>query len=233
MLVCASFCTEIARMRKWGRRVGVKHLLVWDESALHVGEAPSTTLVPAGQSSLVLVEENSAYAARYDIIMVISHNRVLPPIIYGPEDRKALRVDGITTTMILTYITNLLAQAIAALDVYPLFLLLDRAAVHNTDKMMEALIDGGCQCVTQIKKYPPKAAKRLSPLDNSLIHTWKNNCRARYPITKANIKQVMSDSLYAIPEAQIKSYFQHCGYTSHHSPYYDCPLPQQHQHPSA
>lgn len=230
--VSYDFCCDIAAFRCWARRLRLRHLLVWDESALHVGEAPSTTLVEAGQTPLVLVEENSAYAERYDIIMVISYNRVLPPMIYGPADRKALRVDGINTQMILTYITNLLAQAIAALDVYPMYLLLDRAAVHNSERMMEAFLDGGCQCVKEIRKYPPKAAKRLSPLDNTLIHTWKENCRARYPITRSNIKQVMNDSLFAIPQSQIKSFFRHCGYTAHHFLYYDCPLPQHHKHPA-
>jgi hypothetical protein len=92
--------------------------------------------------------------------------------IYTPKERSAAGVKGINTEMLVDYILNTLGQETWALDKPPLILVVDRARIHNEEKVMEAFRERGGH-VTQLLKMPPMAAKRLSPLDNALFHDWK------------------------------------------------------------
>ena len=224
-------CESIAKVRRWAQRISNKHLLVLDESHLHVGESPKHTRVAPGEKQFIVVEENSAYSERYDIIVVLAGDCVLPPIIYGAADRRRLGVEGIRTFMLIDYVEDILARAVSGLDRYPMYLLLDRATCHPTEQLLEAFRSQGCEELVEVRRYPPKAAKRISPLDNSFFHEWKDKCRAQFPITKRSIKSVMVKALFDIPPQHIRAYYRKCGYTGARSPYYDCPEPQQHLHP--
>jgi hypothetical protein len=74
---------------------------------------------------------------------------------------------------------------------------------------------------------PPNAAKRMSPLDNSLFHDWKEICRNHCPATTKNIEQVMNDSWANLNPAP---HFRHCGLKRGQDPYFDCPDPVGHAH---
>ena len=101
--------------------------------------------------------------------------------------RNNKRVKGITKAMVNSYIDNLLAQAVGALDLFPLTLVVDGSTAHNTGEMLQAFHDAGCQDMQTIYTMPTNSAKRLSPLDNTLFHSWKEKCRKRSPIKKRNI----------------------------------------------
>jgi hypothetical protein len=103
------------------------------------------------------------------MIACCSGERVFPAIIYTPAERGA----GISQDMLLDYIRNLLAQAVGALDIYPLILVVDSASIHNEEKIMETFHDWGCQEIIKVIKMPVAAGKRLSPLDNSLFNIWR------------------------------------------------------------
>lgn len=174
----AGVCDEIAEMRRKLRNRRTTHVLFLDETALRLSEAATHTLVLPGETPLVLATETSSYSKRYDMIAVTVGDRVLPPMIYSPAERSDAGVRGINGEMLLEYIDNFLAQAVEGLDRYPLTLVLDRAPIHiNTDRIKQAFHDRGSQSVTEILLMPPNAAKRLSPLDNSLFHDWKEECR--------------------------------------------------------
>jgi hypothetical protein len=110
-LVSANICDEIAQMRRWAQRINNNRLMFLDESTMKTNEAPSTTLVMPGESEYVVVEDNTTYAARYDIIGCCTGNEMLPPIVYSPEDRAARGVDGIRGWMITDYIEDILARS--------------------------------------------------------------------------------------------------------------------------
>lgn len=201
-----------------------------DETYARVGIVPSRTLVAPGESAYVLVEDDSSYARRYDMIACCCYDRVFPPIIYSPEDRAELGVDGVKTFMLEQYIHSVLAQAVAALDRYPLILMLDRSTVHNVDKIKQAFIDGGCQDIVEVILLPAKAPKRVSPLDNALFNTWKRNVKKQEPITSSKIVQVMADAWTSIEAKDIQANYRHCRLTRHQDVYADCPDPAAHQH---
>lgn len=141
-----------------------------------------------------------------------------------------MKVDGITTNMLIKYIDNILAQAIASLDEYPLYLILDQSRIHHKEKMMEAFRDRRCEDLVDIIYMPAKSAKRLSPLDNSFFHEWKERVRKKAPLTKNNIVQVMNNELHNISSTHIANYYRHCGLTREQNPYSDCPEPSVHAH---
>jgi hypothetical protein len=206
------------------------NLLFLDETAVRIGIAPSRTLVAPGEQPYVVVEDTSSYARRYDMIACCSGDRVFPPIVYSPSERSDTGVKGINMQMLSKYINSILAQAIAALDRYPLVLVLDRATIHNCDKIKQSLVDGGCQDVAEVVKLPTQAAKRISPLDNALFNTWKQRIKNRAPITESNMEQIMCDEWNNLDARLIHSNYQHCLLLPRQNIYGDCPDPVAHKH---
>jgi hypothetical protein len=162
------------------------------------------------------------------MIACCTGKEILPPIIYTPDERKELNVKGIK--MLIKYVQDILAQACGALDRYPLYLVLDKATCHSKAKLLEAFHDNGCQSLIDIWYMPTQAAKRMSPLDHSLFHDWKERIRKRHPITKNNITQLMADEWNNQPTAAIFSHYRHCGLTGRGDLYFDCPQPTVHKH---
>ena len=230
LIVSVSYCDSIADLRKGIQRIDKKNILFLDETAMRLNEAPTRTLVYPGESEYVVVEDTTVYAKRYDMIACCTGNEVLPPIIFSPDERKQINVKGINTKMLVKYIQDILAQACGALDRYPLYLVLDKATCHSKDKILEVFHDNGCQSLVDIWYMPTQAAKRMSPLDNSIFHDWKERVRKRYPITQDNILQLMADEWNNQPTSNIFSHYRHCGLTGRANLYFDCPQPATHKH---
>jgi hypothetical protein len=139
-LVSASICDEIAKMRRWCQRLSKDRLVFLDETSMKVNECPSTTLVMPGESEYVVVDDDTTYAARYDMIGCCTGREMLPAVVYSPPDRASRNVDGIRSWMVNDYIEAILARSISALDRYPMYLIVDQSKAHNKQQMMEAFI---------------------------------------------------------------------------------------------
>jgi hypothetical protein len=226
--VSADLCEEIAEVRRKVQRLGRAHIVVLDETLKREGDVDSYSIFLPLQPPLIETSVTTRYAARYDMIAACTGKEVLLPSIYAPSERGA----GITTAVLIRFIDNLLAQQLRALDRYPLLLLLDRASIHNEEKIMEALRDRGCGEVTSIIKLPPASAKRLSPLDNALFNLWRQRVLSGGPLTKKNIKQRMSDAWNSITADELLAQYRHCGLMRGQDVYFDCPDPAAHKHRS-
>lgn len=219
-------CEQIAQVRRKLQRIGTNHILFLDETYKREGDVDNYSIVLPGEPPYIESSCTSRYATRFDMIACCSGRTVLPPIIYSPAERGA----GVTTAMLLEYIRNLLAQAAGALDVFPLYLVVDRASIHDEQKMMEAFHDWGCQELTEVIKLPPASAKRLSPLDNCLFNLWRQRTLQGGPLTRGNIKQRMSDAWSSITKEDIQAQYRHCGLMARRDVYFDCPNPSVHRH---
>lgn len=204
-------------------------LLFLDETAVRLSEAPTSTLVLPGEQPYVLVEESEKYSKRFDMIACINYDRVFAPVIWSPKERKLEGASGINTEMLLDYILNTLGQETAALDNPPLILIVDRARIHSEEKVLEAFRERGGH-VQELLKMPPQAAKRMSPLDNSLFHDWKQAIRKHGPLTLSNMEQVMADEWNNIAVSNIRAHWKNCGLIRHSDEYADCPEPSEHAH---
>jgi hypothetical protein len=224
--VSANLCEQIAQVRRKVQRIGVGHVIFLDETLKREGEVDSYSIFLPGQPPYIETSATTKYAARYDMIAACTGKEALMPSIYAPTERGA----GITTAILLRFIDNLLAQQLRALDRYPLLLLLDRASIHNEEKIIEALHNRGCGEVTEVIKLPPASAKRLSPLDNSLFNLWRQRVLADGPLTKRNIKQRMSDAWNTFTPAELRAQYRNCGLLRHQDVYFDCPDPTSHRH---
>lgn len=224
----ASLCEDIAQVRRKLQRISKERVLFLDETAVRVSETATRTLVLESEQPFVEATDTTSYAARYDMIACCSIDRTFPPIIYAPNERGK----GITKDMLLSYIRDVLAQAVGALDRYPLTLIIDRSTIHNPAEMLQEFHDWGCQELKEILLMPPQSAKRLSPLDNSLFHDWKERVRKHAPLTKQNIQRVMADSWNALPARLLRSHYKHCGFMRGKDEYFDCPSPAAHRHNS-
>jgi hypothetical protein len=229
-LVLKSSCTSIAKLRRKLQNISKRKVLFLDETALRLNEAPTSTLVAPGETEYVVVDDNTSYSKRFDMIACCSGAQVFPPVIYTPKERSDAGVRGINTKMLIIYIQTVLAQACGALDLYPLYLVLDRSRIHNEKEIIDAFHDNGCQELIQVLKMPTQAAKRMSPLDNSLFAEWKNRCRNREKITMKNIEQIMNDEWNNITSEHLYSYYRKCRLTRSADVYSDCPLPSVHKH---
>jgi hypothetical protein len=216
----------IAKVRRKIQRIGNNHILFLDETHKREGDVQNYTIVLPNEPPYIESSCTSKYAKSYDMIACCSGSKVLPPIIYSPVERDR----GITQHMLLEYIRNLLAQSAGALDVYPLLLVVDRATIHNEQKILNEFHDWGCQELTQVLLMPPAAAKRLSPLDNSLFNVWRQRVLSDGPLTKQNIKRRMSDAWNSIEEEHIQPQYRKCGLMRHQNVYFDCPNPTTHRH---
>jgi hypothetical protein len=98
-------------------------------------------------------------------------------------------VKGITKRMLEQGVDDILAQAVGAIDKYPLYLVVDKASIHRQD-LVQVFHDRGCQDLEQMLIMPTQAAKRMSPLDNALFHIRKERVRKHAPLTKRNVVQV-------------------------------------------
>lgn len=228
--VSKEFCEEMACFRRKAKRMSKAKLLFLDETYLRIGESNHHSLRIPGEKSYVVVEDTSMYAARYDMIACCSAERVLPPIIFSPEDRKERGVQGVRSEMVIQYIDSVLAQAVGALDQYPILLVCDQSTAHNAANMLQAFHDRGCQDVVDVVFMPAQGAKRLSPLDNGIFGWWKEQCRAHTSITSRNIIHVMSSAWNRITSRQLMSCYEHCALTHERDEYFDCPSPLSHCH---
>jgi len=226
--VSPALCEDIATLRRKLQRIDKRRLLFLDESHLRLNAAPMDTIVLPGEQPYLIVEDDSAYSARFDMIGVCAGDRVLLPKIFAPKDRKEEAAKGINRRMLLQFVDDTLAQAVEGLDRYPLTLVLDRAGIHkNLDALLQAFHDRSSYSIKEILLMPPKAAKRLSPLDNALFHRWKEECRKHTPVTLRTIARVMSD---AWDKMVAGPHYLHCGLMRSRDPYFDCPCPQEHKH---
>ena len=221
-------CEQIAKVRRKLQRIGIGHVLFLDETLKREGDVDSYSIFLPDEPPLIETSSTSKYAARFDMIACCSGKSVLPPVIYAPTERQK----GIDTALLLSHIRDLLAQSAGALDQYPLLLVLDRASIHNEDKIMQEFHDWGCQELTEVIKMPPAAAKRLSPLDNSLFNLWKQRVLAGGPLKKSNSKQRMSDAWNTITPVELLAQYRNCGLMRGQNAYFDCPDPTAHKHGS-
>ena len=219
-------CEQIAKIRRKVQRIDKGKVLFLDETHKRLSDAATDTIVLPGESAYIEVEETTSYSSRYDMIACCTGKEVLPPIIYAPDER----AKGIDKRMLHQYIQNLLAKSAGALDRYPLCLIVDRATIHSSEEMLQEFHDWGCQELTEVVRMPAAAAKRLSPLDNSLFNVWRQRVLARGKLTHRNIKQRMSDAWNTITFADIKLQYNNCGYRRGDDVYFDCPRPYQHKH---
>jgi hypothetical protein len=215
-------------MRRKLRRHRTTHVLFLDETALRLSEAATHTVGLPGEQPFVVATETSSYSQRYDMIACCAGDRVLLPKIFSPRERAGAAVSGINGAMLQQFIDDTLAQAVEGLDRYPLILVLDRAPIHlNVDALLQCFRDRGSESVSEILLMPPHAAKRLSPLDNSLFHDWKEECRKHCPATAHTIQQIMND---AWDKMKPRPHYKNCGLTGVHDVYFDCPAPAVHRH---
>lgn len=146
--------------------------------------------------------------------------------------RARLKVNGITGEMLIRYIDSVLAQSIAALDRYPMYLILDNSNVHNKQKMIDAFRDRGCQNLKDIVFMPADGAKRLDPLDNGIFGVWKQRCRNHNNISQIDMKHIMSLEWNKIDSHLLRGCYNHCLYARNADVYEDCPQPTVHHHQS-
>ena len=213
-------------------KIEKKHVFFLDETALRLNACPPRTLLATDENSYVIVEDDTSYARRYDMIACCNYDQVFPPVIYTPTERSDAGVKGINTKMLEEYIHQILASAIDATDIYPVYLVLDRATIHSVDKIKQSFIDWGCESVSEVIRMPTQAAKRMSPLDNSLFHDWKSQIRKHKRITPENIEQLMADEWNNTSSDILHSYYHHCLLFQRQDVYADCPVPAQHKHAS-
>jgi hypothetical protein len=169
-------------MRRKLQRISKDRVLFLDEVAVRLSEAPTGTIVLPGEQPYVLATDTTSYAKRFDMIACVNGKQTFAPTIYSPKERSDAGVKGINTEMLVDYILSTLGQETAALDNPPLTLVLDRARIHNIERVREAFNERGGH-VVYYELMPAMAAKRLSPLDNAIFHDWKERIRKHGPLT--------------------------------------------------
>ena len=71
-------------------------------------------------------------------------------------------------------------------------------------KLNKFFCDVGCSELTEILIIPTQAAKRVSPLDNTLFHEWKARIRQNSLLTEENLVMTMTNEWHKTREINIK-----------------------------
>lgn len=229
LTVTAEFCEEVAATRKEIQRIAKKKLLVLDESHCRISEVPSHTVILPGESSTVTVTDTGSYAARVDMFACIHESGPLPASTLAPIERKDEGVKGLTTSLLVRYVTETLGPAVAALGQPSYVLVLDNARIHNSTRIIHAFASSGVT-IERLIYMPTLAAKRLSPLDNALFHDWKDKVRTHCPLTLRDLPRIMVQEWNGIDKQLIQAHYRHCGFVRGCDPYFDCPKPRVHAH---
>lgn len=124
-IVSIEHCESIAKLRHKLQHISKRKILFLDKTSLRLNEASTSTLVAPGETQYVIVEDNTNYSKRFDMIACCSGSQTFPPIIYTPKERTDAGVKGINKKMLHQYIEDILAQAIASTDEYPMHMVLD------------------------------------------------------------------------------------------------------------
>lgn len=223
-------CESIATLRRRLQRVPKSRLVFIDESHARISIAPTRTLVAPGHAAYTVVEDTTKYASRYDMIAWCSADRVFPSVIYTPEERARAEVKGINQAMLLDSMKRYLAPEFRKMGLAPITLVMDKSNVHNPAKIKQALADGGCRAEVDVVLMPTQAAKRMSPLDNSLFATWKARVKKHVPLTKDNIVNFMYGEWEKLTATDITPHYHHCLLMQRQNVYADCPESAAHQH---
>jgi hypothetical protein len=219
-------------MRRELMRMPKRKVLFLDETYIRMSIHPTHTIVAPGHTQYVVAEDTDAYAPRYDMIACVSAERVFPPMIFTPKDRVDWQVKGIRKRMLHTYINDILAQAIEAVDEYGLVLVMDRSSIHNPTEMLEEFQEAGCGIISQVRLMPAYSGKRLNPLDNAIFHDWKEAVRSSCPLTERTIVSAMIKAWDNLPTKNLWAHYHHCALMCGEDPYLDCPDPLAHKHPT-
>ncbi|CAF5161122.1 unnamed protein product, partial [Rotaria sp. Silwood1] len=186
------YWTAISEFRKLLREINKDPLIFIDEVAIYSTMIPRRTLVAPGQQPLLLVQELSAYAKRFDFIAAINGSQPIACRTFTPEQRVSLRVKCFRQKVINQWITDVLAPVINQLGIKNLYLICDKSSSHNRVSMMQALRAGKCYRVKKNLHMPTGSAKYLSPLDNPLWHSFKETIRNKHPLILLDIPAVLS-----------------------------------------
>ncbi|CAF1539553.1 unnamed protein product [Rotaria sordida] len=116
----------------------------------------------------------TAYAKRYDFVGAINGSQSIACMTLTPEDRNKWRIKGVRQRVINKWITDTLAPAINRLNIDNIYLICDKSRAHNKANMIQALRAGKCKSVKKILYMPTASAIYVSPLDNPLWYSFKN-----------------------------------------------------------
>ncbi|CAF2678084.1 unnamed protein product [Rotaria sp. Silwood2] len=133
------------KLRRKIQRVSNNTIAFLDETHVKLNQlygfyTTGTTLVAPGEKPFVIVTDSSSYAAHYDMIAAIIGNRVLPPIIFTPEDRRTRNVKGINSDMFIDFLENVFCASISELDPCPMYLVSDKSNIHNVSKIEKLFV---------------------------------------------------------------------------------------------
>jgi MoaA/NifB/PqqE/SkfB family radical SAM enzyme len=82
---------------------------------------------------------------------------------------------------------------LSELDPGSIYLVLDKSNIHNVSKIEQAFRNLGCTELTEILIIPTQAAKRVSPLDNTFFHEWKERVRQHSLLTEEALVTMMTN----------------------------------------
>lgn len=228
-IVSADHCEQVAEVRRDIQQFPKQGLLILDETAVKLGMYPRTTITLEGNTPYVTTSHTGHYGPRYDMISCIHFNGVFEPMIIAPEMRSEAGGAGITTYALCSYLSNSVAPAAAQLGVSRLGLVLDKASIHSTQRVIDAFAQGGVH-LEKVWKLPTASSNRASPLDNTLFHEWKERIRNHRGLSENNVVELMLDSWQQTSVQSIHHYYHLCGLLRRNDPLYDCPAPAEHQH---
>jgi hypothetical protein len=210
---------QVAKFRRKSQRISKSRLVFIDQTGIHLAARPHYSLAPRGKPAYVVSDKPIRYSKRFDIMGAISGNGVLALDVFSPAQRTKLKVRGYTKGIILKWIRKSLAKQIREMGVEEVVVVLDKGNAIKSEEVMEALVNGKCNNVAEVRIMSTGIAKEVSPLDNNLWHQLKQHIRSASPKSAANMIKIIKSSWDNITRQQVSHYYHHCALYPKRDPY--------------
>jgi hypothetical protein len=209
----------IASFRRKAQRVPKKRLVFMDQTPMYLGSVAKRSMAPPGRPAIISSKSTTWYPPRVDFMGSVSYHRVLSCKTTTPTMRQWMKVRGWRKWMVLGYLKTRLARDLNGLGESGIILVIDKALRIKSEEAKQALIDGGCTCISEVWIIPTGAGKHVSPLDNHLWADLKKRVNDRDPKTPNLVSWAMKVEWKRVSPEHIHHYYSGSGLTYGTNPY--------------
>lgn len=225
-LASQDYAEQVAKFRRKCQRISKNSLVFIDGTGMRAEPRKLRGLSPKGKAAVTKASKPEKYEPRVDMYGAISYTGPLACETVTSTERKTIvntrtgkkGVKGYTKSMLRKFLQEKLAAKLKRMKADQVIIGLDKGLNLKKEEVLEDVQAGGAKNISDAWIFPTSTAKYVNPLDNSLWHSLKERVRARKPQSEDETATAMEEEFMAIPEADIKGYYRHCGLTQGSDP---------------
>jgi len=202
----------VKQYRRKSQRVGIKHFVFFDQTNMRVDDALEYGLAPKGRTPLSTAKTRPQWSDRVDFCGAICSTGPLACVTMTPKDRKEHGVKGWTKEILLDWVTESLAPAIAEMPSKSVIVCTDKGLkITHEDIVEECHADEEAENVADAWIMPTNAGKCVNPCDNCMWAWWKRKVREKPAHDAESLAERMTEVFWQIDGTMCTNWIHKCG----------------------